>query len=136
AEPELALIARNGERTLHKIFRGIHSVLGPSLMGGAIILVLIVTNLAIPAVSLGNSSTGFFAELLNFAANIVIAFELGSFLWVYLTSLRGLHQLGREGLRLMPSREDPTLGLRRLGSISLSLAFAYFAFVAVGAFTF
>lgn len=37
-------------------------------------------------------------------------------------------------MRLRSSSEDPMLGLRPLGSISLSIAFAYFAVVVLGAF--
>ncbi len=47
----------------------------------------------------------------------------------------GLHELGREPLKLKPYYEDNLLGTRPLGSLSLTLALAYFVGLGLGIFS-
>jgi hypothetical protein len=49
-----------------------------------------------------------------------------TFVWMYLGSIRGLFTLGKRPLSLKPFHQDKMLGVRPVGSLSLSLAFAYF----------
>jgi len=49
-----------------------------------------------------------------------------AFVWVYCSSIRGLHQLGKKPLKLKPFYEDRLLGLKPIGLLSLSFAVAYF----------
>ena len=60
------------------------------------------------------------------ASNLVVSLIFATFIWVYFRSLWGLHLLGKESLRLKPHYEDPMLGVRPVGSITLSLFFALF----------
>jgi hypothetical protein len=49
-----------------------------------------------------------------------------TFIWVYFSSIRGLYELGRGQLRLKSYEEDRMLGVRPIGSLSLSFALSYF----------
>jgi len=55
-----------------------------------------------------------------------------TFVWVYLASLYGLYTLSRQPLVLRRHHEDPLLGVRAFGSLSLSLAVCYFVGLALG----
>ena len=127
-EPDLIAISPHGEESLHRVFGGVSRYLPPALIGASIVVFA-----SIPGTSAPIPVTGLFQALSNFAYYIfAVIFGFGSFIWVYIVSLRGLHKLGGEDLRLRPSSDDPMLGLRPMGSISLSFAFAYFAVVGSG----
>jgi len=49
-----------------------------------------------------------------------------TFVWVYLGSIRGLHTLGQKPLMLKSFDKDKMLGVKPIGSLSLSLTFTYF----------
>ena len=55
----------------------------------------------------------------------------GCIFWVYISGLRGVHQLGSQTLKLKPVTEDPSMGVTSMGKLSLLLASAYFANLAV-----
>ena len=61
----------------------------------------------------------------------VICFGTSAVLWTYFVSLWGLRRLGKEPLLLKPYTEDPMLGLRPLGTMSVSATTIYFAMTAV-----
>ncbi len=61
----------------------------------------------------------------------VICFSTATVLWIYFATLWGLGRLGKEPLRLRPYTEDPMLGLRPLGQMSVSATMVYFAMIAV-----
>ncbi|MCX6653497.1 MAG: hypothetical protein NTY03_00090, partial [Candidatus Bathyarchaeota archaeon] len=48
------------------------------------------------------------------------------FFWVYLCSIRGLFDLGKNRIRLKSFREDKMLGVKPFGSLSLNFSYAYF----------
>jgi uncharacterized membrane protein YqjE len=50
---------------------------------------------------------------------------VGTFIWVYFGSIRGLYELGNKSLKLKSFREDKTLGTRPIGLLSLSFASIY-----------
>ena len=52
-------------------------------------------------------------------------------IWNYVATIWGVHRVGREALRLRPAVEDPMLGLRPLGSLSLGATFYYFGALAI-----
>ena len=52
-------------------------------------------------------------------------------IWNYVATIWGVHRIGREALRLRPAFEDPMLGLRPLGSLSLGATFYYFGALAI-----
>jgi len=52
-------------------------------------------------------------------------------IWNYAATVWGVHRIGREALRLRPAFEDPMLGLRPLGSLSLGATFYFFGALAI-----
>ncbi|TLY13960.1 MAG: hypothetical protein E6K84_03205 [Thaumarchaeota archaeon] len=132
SELELSAISPHGEETLHKVFGGVSRLLPPILIGAAVIGLYAIPGASPTVRGGGNPGLGDLSEIVS---SIFTGFCFGSFLWVYLSSLRGLHKVGGEALGLRSSSEDPMLGLRPLGSISLSLAGAYFAVLFLGALT-
>ena len=68
--------------------------------------------------------------LLVFAVDVAEAalqlFVLFSFVWAYLGSVAGLAAVCRRPLRLVSHLDDPFLGTRPLGNLSVALASAYF----------
>jgi hypothetical protein len=120
AEPALIPIVPAGEETFHKSFGGVSRVLPQLVM--AIPLGL----LSIPYLlnqSLFEVGPVFLSYLV--LSNLILTLVFGTFVWVYLRSLWGLYQLGNEPLTLKPYHEDPMLGVRPIGSISLALFLAY-----------
>jgi len=61
----------------------------------------------------------------------VVSLGTGTVLWSFAVTLWGLRRLGKEPLRLRPYTEDPMLGLRPLGTMSVSATMVYFGMVAV-----
>jgi len=60
----------------------------------------------------------------------VVALALSSLVWVYLGTLRGIARIEAATLKLRSCYEDRMLGLRPMGSLALSMAAAYFGFLA------
>ena len=58
-------------------------------------------------------------------------FVLAAFVWMYGASLFGLQRVCRRPLRLVPHLDDPFLGTRPLGRLSLAFAVAFFVGVAI-----
>jgi hypothetical protein len=50
----------------------------------------------------------------------------GTFIWTYVSSIKSLYDISRQPLRLAEFYEDDHLGMKSLGSLSLSLALVYF----------
>lgn len=119
-EPELFAISPQGEETLHRIFSRVSDSRPP------IILTVIFSAQGLPNID----SPGDIPPLLWFGGLVVTG--LFTFVWVYFSSLWGLYKLGKQPLKLKPYYEDTTLGVRPVGSLSLSLAFAYF--IGIGLF--
>lgn len=61
----------------------------------------------------------------------VVCFSTSAVLWTYFVTLWGLRRMGKEPLRLKPYTEDPMLGLRPLGSMSVSATMVYFGMTGV-----
>ena len=126
AEPLLLPLLPEGEETFHRVF-GRVSRLGPPIVIGSILMVLFSLQ-SIPEVP------GNFVIFGTAPANLVflvVSYPLwfvifSTFAWVYFGSIRGLHELGKKSLKLKPFHEDKMLGVRPIGSLSLSFAFTYF----------
>ena len=74
-------------------------------------------------------------------AQIIISFPLvylayGTFIWVYSRSVFSLYNLGRQQVKLRDFYEDSHLGMKPIGSLSLSLALVYFSGLALVFFSF
>jgi hypothetical protein len=70
-------------------------------------------------------STGFFSFTYTVVSSAIIIATLSAVLWLYASTLKGLYDFGNLPLRLRPFFEDSMLGLRRVGTLSLSLAALY-----------
>src|SRR2546422_430521 len=73
-----------------------------------------------------------FLEFLILGLNLLfLPFVDAQVIWNYVATIWGVHRVGREALRLRPAVEDPMLGLRPLGSLSLGATFYYFGALAI-----
>jgi hypothetical protein len=127
AEPIVRAVAPEGEQTLHQVFARI-SRLGPPLVFGLIWLVP-----TLPALVGEFAGVHGAAELVfQVGSNALIFLGIGTVVHVYTAGLRGIHELGRRDLQLRPYYDDPMLGLRPLGALSLSFAFVYFLGIGLG----
>ncbi len=114
----------NGEETLHKIFRGVSRAIPPIVLGLLLSVVISLTTEGKRNITVFCCDT---------ASLIYVVFALPffcimfcAFVWVYCSSIRGLHELGTKPLKLLSFYEDRLLGLKPIGSLSLNFAFAYF----------
>jgi len=57
---------------------------------------------------------------------VFLPFVDAQVIWNYAATIWGVHRIGRQALRLRPLFEDPMLGLRPLGSLSLGATFYFF----------
>ncbi len=60
----------------------------------------------------------------------------GTFIWFYSSSVKCLHDLGKQPLKLADYYEDTYLGAKPIGSLSLSLALVYFSGLGLVFFSF
>jgi len=73
-----------------------------------------------------------FLDFLIVGLNLVfLPFVDAQVIWNYVATVWGVHRIGREALRLRPLYEDPMLGLRPLGSLSLGATFYFFGALAI-----
>ena len=71
----------------------------------------------------------FVAGIYDIASLAVATLALSSVVWTFWSISLGIHRFGQAPLALRPYYEDPFLGLKPLGALSLSLAFSYFGFI-------
>jgi hypothetical protein len=112
------------EETVHKIFSKVSWAIPPIVLGSLLSVIISLTtegdgNLVVFCCDM--ISTIYLAVALPF---FCIAFC--AFVWVYCSSIRGLHQLGSKPLKLKSFYEDRLLGLKPIGSLSLHFALVYF----------
>src|SRR2546422_3480538 len=74
---------------------------------------------------------GFFEFLILGLNLLFLPFVDAQMIRNYVATIWGVHRIGREALRLRPAFEDPMLGLRPLGSLSLGATFYYFGALAI-----
>ena len=138
SEKQLSQLLPAGEEDFHRIFGRVSS-LRPQLLiwGFATVLLLVDFNiipLLLPAAASGRSSgpqpttplgSGV-AESAGILDFLVTTLVISSLAWVYYSSLKGIDKLGSLAINFSPFYRDTFLGLRPVGSLALSLAFAYF----------
>jgi hypothetical protein len=121
AIPKMESITANGKNTLNTIFEPI-SRLVPAL--------ILATLFAVVSIVSFPGQTQHIAGTLSLIVKIVgftfSALGYGTFIWVYASSISGLHQLGKHHLHFVSFYEDTHLGMKSLGSVALSLAWVYF----------
>ena len=118
AEAIITPLMPGGEADYHQAFSGAISYRGQFITVGAIAV------LAIYIIS--QTNTLVYTVMISVCA-AYIAFMLGSLVWVYLGCIIGLYRLGGKPLKFRSFREDPKLGTKPIGLLSLSLVGAYFA---------
>jgi hypothetical protein len=125
AESLLVSILPEGEETFDAIFGVVSKPLPP--MAFAVLFMFVIAFQSIP--ELPDNFAIFCINIINTVFLLVawsfwfIAF--GTFVWVYVGSIRGLYKLGTK-VKLKTFNEDKMLGVRPVGSLSLSLAYTYF----------
>ena len=130
AEPLLLSLLPEGEVTFHKVFGGV-SRLGPPIVIDSILMVFFFFQEAQARAEIPTNFIVFGTAPANLIY-LVVAYPLwflifGTFAWVYFSSIRGLHELGKKSLKLKSFHEDRMLGVRPISSLSLSFAFTYFS---------
>jgi hypothetical protein len=135
ARGELLPLLPEGGKTFDAAFARVSRTGWPILIG---IIALILSYLAAvltppsPTPSM-ITANGWLVDVAGLVGLPIFVVGFGTFFWVYVSCLRGLYALGRQRLILKPFYVDPTLGLRPMGALSLSLAAGYFALVALQA---
>ncbi len=124
-DPLLPLL--QSEEVYNQAFSGVFNPLPP--LGISIVLLLLF---------LTQSFDSFMAYCSNLAYTVffVAAYSLFfiaffNFVWIYFSSIIGLHFLGKKFMKLKSFTEDRMLGVKPIGSLSLSLVFAYFAGISI-----
>ncbi len=130
-EPAMAALTPDGEVALHRTFGPVAARWPPVVVGA---VVFAVSFLALPGQAGGITSP---VELVLRTLSYPFAYlAYGTFIWAYVSAVRGLHAFGKEDLRLRSHYEDRFLGLRPFGSLSLSIAGVYFLGMSLVFFSF
>jgi len=69
---------------------------------------------------------GYVSAIIKIVGFCFIMLSYGSFIWMYASSIRGLHRLGKERLRFVSYYQDAHMGMKSLGTLSLSFTWVYF----------
>lgn len=117
----LPLLPR-GEEAYHQAFGSVSSF-WPPVAAATLLFAFFTFQIGLP-------TGGPFTQIFDYAFGWVYLLLLSTFIGVYLTATLGLHALGKD-LRPKAHDEDSMLGLRPLGSLSLSLARPFLAVTAV-----
>lgn len=118
-KPKLVALSPTGEESFHKAFRRLSDQLPPAILS------LLFIPLFVPY-GLDILKQGTVYAVYVTVSTLTLFVLAASVTWVYVSSLRGLQKIGKEPIRLKPFYEDKLLGLRSIGSLSLSLALVYF----------
>lgn len=127
-----SIIPENGRRNLHDIFRPI------CRMMPAVIVSLLLA--AVSLASFPDQASQHSAGPISLA-QIALSFPFvylayGTFIWFYSSSIKCLYDFGKQPLRLAEFYEDAYLGVKPIGSLSLSLALVYFSGLGLVFFSF
>ncbi len=123
AKDAILPILPRGEETYHQVFGGISSF-WPPIVAATLLFAFFTFQAGLPA-------GGLFETVFDYVLGFVYLLLLSTFIGVYLSSTLGLHALGKQSLKLKGHLEDSMLGLRPLGSLSLSLALPFLGVTAV-----
>ncbi len=129
--PELRQVAADGTSTADKVFHSTSQLLP------AIILAVFFSVLSIASFP-GQTQhvVGYLSLLVKVFGFAFSMFAYGTFIWIYASSITGLYRLGGKRLRFTPFYEDKHLGMKSLGSVSLSLVWVYFLGIGLVFFSF
>jgi len=112
------------EKTVKKIFDGVSNIIPPILLGSLLSVFIAISTEGKRNIAVFCSDTTSLIYVVFALPFFCIMFC--TFVWVYCSSIRGLHELGKKPLKLLSFYEDKLLGLKPIGSLSLNFAFTYF----------
>ncbi len=124
ARDSIAPLLPDGEAGFRRVYGILHSPVG--IVGLAVLLGVFFWAMGAHAPAVGPAHVVYIGVQLA-----VVCFATSAVLWTYFVTLWGLRRLGKETLILKPYTEDPMLGLRPLGSMSVSATMVYFAMTGV-----
>jgi hypothetical protein len=119
-------------RNLHEIFEPVCRLV-PAVV---VSLLLIAVSLASFPDQISQHSAGPISFVLIAVSFPFVYLAYGTFIWFYSSSVKCLYDFGRRPLRLAEFHEDSHLGMKPVGSLSLSLALVYFAGLGLVFFSF
>jgi hypothetical protein len=119
--PKLEPLTENGGTTLMTLFDSV-SMFWPALMLAGMFGA--VSFVSLPGQT--SHAVGYVSAAIKVVGFCFIMLSYGTFVWMYASSIRGLHRLGKERLRFVSYYEDPHMGIKPLGSLSLSFSWVYF----------
>jgi hypothetical protein len=123
-EPLFLSLLPEGEETVNKVFSRVSKVNPPILLGSMLSVVIFLTSEGernIIVFCCDMASTIYLIVALPFFCIVFC-----TFVWVYYSSIRGLHELGKKPLKLKSFHQDKLLGLKPIGLLSLFFAIVYF----------
>lgn len=130
-EPYLETLAPDGKKTLRRVF-GPVSQLWPAIV--LAIPLAVVSLVSFPGQ--GEHIAGPLSSVVKVVGFSFVILSYGTFVWVYISSIKGLYNLGKEPLKLVSYYEDLHLGLKPFGSLSLRLTLVYFVGIGLVFFSF
>lgn len=119
--PQLEPLMPKDGRTVQDIFHPVCAFLPAAVLS---ILLAVVSLLSFP--NQGQHAAGPISLVLLAISFPFVYLVYGTFIWTYVSSIKCLYDLSRQPLRLAEFYEDAHLGMKSLGSLSLSLALVYF----------
>jgi hypothetical protein len=121
AEAKISPLAPQGIEGYRNLFQPISYSTPPILL--AVVLMASFTNFISTALVDVAGPLEWLYHLVNLPLTYL---AIGSIIWAYFAALWGLFYLGRQPLNLKNAYEDSSLGAKPVGSLSLSISYAYF----------
>lgn len=119
--PQIEPLMPKEGRTVQDIFHPVCAFIPAAILS---ILLAVVSLLSFP--NQGQHAAGPISLVLLVISFPFMYLVYGTFIWTYLSSIKCLYDLSRQPLRLAEFYEDDHLGMKSLGSLSISLALVYF----------
>lgn len=119
--PTIESLTETERTTLMKLFDSV-STFWPALMLAGIFGA--VSLISLPGQT--SHAVGYVSAVIKVIGFCFIMLSYGTFVWMYVGSIRGLYRLGKKRLRFVSYYEDSHMGMKPLGSLSLSFAWVYF----------
>ncbi len=116
-EPLMPKDGRNVQQIFHPVCRFLPAAVVSTLLA-------VVSLLSFP--TQGQHAAGPISLALLIISFPFVYLVYGTFIWTYVSSIKCLSDLSKQPLRLVEFYEDSHLGMKPLGSLSLSLAVVYF----------
>jgi len=119
------------EKTVGKVFKPVCRLFPAAILS---VLLLAVSLISLPnQIQHGSGAISFGLVLVSFP---FVYLAYGTFVWVYVSSVKCLGDLGNKNVKLSEFYEDAHLGMKPLGSLSFSLAAVYFVGLGLVFFSF